>query len=156
MLVIIFAYVTFIILVFLRAEHILQYIRGLERRLEVAEEGSSGGGGGGGGGSGPGEEPGHVSRPDAVVQAMRVLEVQEHLEWESASLERPPQEQQEGAPRMEDPEKALLRQMCNVSYRDGQCHTGTGSVVPLLIFVLVSFHGTNHGTNLVFVSYRPD
>ena len=69
---------------------------------------------GGGGGQG-GEEPTPVSRPDAVVQAMRVLEVQEHLEWESASLERPPQEQEQGAPRMEDPEKALLRQMCNVS-----------------------------------------
>ena len=77
----------------------------------------------GGSGTGAGEEAAHVSRPDAVVQAMRVLEVQEHLEWESAALERPPQEPDDGAPRMEDPEKALLRQMCNVSGGEPTLHS---------------------------------
>lgn len=46
---------------------------------------------------------------------MRVLEVQENLEWDSSSLERPPQEQEDSPPQLEDTEKALLRQMCNVS-----------------------------------------
>lgn len=44
------------------------------------------------------------SRPEAVVQALQVLEVREQLEKDSGP----------------DGEKALVREMCNVSYY-GQC-----------------------------------
>lgn len=53
-------------------------------------------------------------RPEAVVRALQVLEVREQLERESRDVERT-----EGGPgdgvEMDDGEKALVREMCNVS-----------------------------------------
>lgn len=106
------------------SDQIMQYVRNLETRVKQLEEdkrtlvhklnhlaANTG-------------EPGVVvpsqdntvltGRPEAVVRALQVLEVREQLEREGRDIERT-----EGGPgdgvEMDDGEKALVREMCNVS-----------------------------------------
>lgn len=55
-----------------------------------------------------GSEPIINGRPEAVVRALQVLEVREQLERERAGA---------SANQMDDGEKALIREMCNVVWR---------------------------------------
>ena len=70
--------------------------------------------------------PPAVSRPPSVAAALRVLEVQQQLDVSQALADGPPKEsmpsnvQAQNRPRsvdnsLADGEKAILRQMCNVS-----------------------------------------
>ena len=65
----------------------------------------------------PPPPPPVVSRPAAVAAAIRVLEVQEQLEvpLPQSTTQLPPTPQMNDT-MLADGEKALLRQMCNVSY----------------------------------------
>lgn len=58
-----------------------------------------------------GAEPIINGRPEAVVRALQVLEVREQLERERAGTSSASSEQ------MDDGEKALVREMCNVVWR---------------------------------------
>lgn len=53
-------------------------------------------------------------RPEAVVRALQVLEVREQLEREGRDVERTEGGAGDGV-EMDDGEKALVREMCNVS-----------------------------------------
>nr|CAD7589452.1 unnamed protein product [Timema genevievae] len=78
----------------------MQYVRSLERRVKQLEEEKGG------------------SRPEAVVQALQVLEVREKIERGNT-----PEEQQQqhvletNTAGLDDGEKALVREMCNVVWR---------------------------------------
>lgn len=62
------------------------------------------------------DEPPLSGRPEAVVRALQVLEVREQLEQgrqlEIRTTEEPSEQNQQD---MDDGEKALVREMCNVS-----------------------------------------
>lgn len=53
-------------------------------------------------------------RPEAVVRALQVLEVREQLEREGRMPERPENMSDTTSQDMDDGEKALVREMCNV------------------------------------------
>jgi hypothetical protein len=56
-------------------------------------------------------------RPEAVVRALQVLEVREQLEREGRMPERAENMSDNTSQDMDDGEKALVREMCNVSCR---------------------------------------
>lgn len=86
----------------------LQYVRSLERRIQQLEEERSNGNG-----SGTQRTPEPVpGRPEAVIRALQVLEVREQLERDRfGNLTGLPIEH------MDDGEKAIVREMCNVVWR---------------------------------------
>lgn len=55
-------------------------------------------------------------RPEAVVRALQVLEVREQLEREGRIIERGENMSDTTSGDMDDGEKALVREMCNVSF----------------------------------------
>lgn len=57
-----------------------------------------------------------TGRPEAVVRALQVLEVREQLEREGRMPERTENMSDSTSQDMDDGEKALVREMCNVSY----------------------------------------
>lgn len=109
------------------SDQIMQYVRNLEQRVKQLEEdkrtlvhklnqlaASTG-------------EPGMPvppqqdntvlsGRPEAVVRALQVLEVREQLEREGRDVERTEGGAGDGI-EMDDGEKALVREMCNVSIK---------------------------------------
>uniref|UniRef100_A0A182F5U6 Uncharacterized protein n=2 Tax=Anopheles albimanus TaxID=7167 RepID=A0A182F5U6_ANOAL len=116
------------------SDQTLQYVRALESRIRQLEEeravvlnntavattnGGSGGGGGGGAGqlTTSGADP-ISGRPEAVVRALQVLEVREQLERERIGTTPPDQ--------LDDGEKALVREMCNVVWRKLEEAPNTG------------------------------
>ncbi|XP_052864598.1 uncharacterized protein LOC128271195 [Anopheles cruzii] len=116
------------------SDQTLQYVRALESRIRQLEEeravvlnnsavattnggGSGGGGGGGGGQVTSGTDP-ISGRPEAVVRALQVLEVREQLERERIGTTPPDQ--------LDDGEKALVREMCNVVWRKLEEAPNTG------------------------------
>ena len=81
----------------------LQYVRSLENKIREMEENKING-----------TVPSSLellSRPEAVVRALQVLEVKSQLEREymGNSINQPEQ--------MDEGEKALLKEMCNVVFR---------------------------------------
>lgn len=76
----------------------LQYVRSLENKIRELEEGRS-------------TSAGQTDRPEAVVRALQVLEVREQLERERIGGTNVTQEA------LDDGEKALVREMCNVVWR---------------------------------------
>ncbi|XP_050085258.1 ras-interacting protein RIP3 [Anopheles aquasalis] len=123
------------------SDQTLQYVRALESRIRQLEEeravvlnnttvattnggsgnaGSGNGGGGGGGGASQltsSADP-ISGRPEAVVRALQVLEVREQLERERIGTTPPDQ--------LDDGEKALVREMCNVVWRKLEEAPNTG------------------------------
>ncbi|XP_058060081.1 centrosomal and chromosomal factor [Anopheles bellator] len=106
----------------------LQYVRALESRIRQLEEeravvlnnsavATTNGGGGGGGQVTSGGDP-ISGRPEAVVRALQVLEVREQLERERIGTTPPDQ--------LDDGEKALVREMCNVVWRKLEEAPNTG------------------------------
>lgn len=76
----------------------LQYVRSLENKIRELEEGRA-------------TAISQADRPEAVVRALQVLEVREQLERERIGGTNVTQEQ------LDDGEKALVREMCNVVWR---------------------------------------
>lgn len=83
------------------SDQTLQYVRSLENRIKQLEDGNA---------NIPMVEP-ISGRPEAVVRALQVLEVREQLERERGLNPAIPPEQ------LDDGEKALVREMCNVVWR---------------------------------------
>lgn len=80
----------------------LQYVRLLEKKIREMEENKINGT--------VSSSLEILSRPEAVVRALQVLEVKSQLEREyMGNLNQPDQ--------MDDGEKALLKEMCNVVFR---------------------------------------
>lgn len=79
------------------SDQTLQYVRSLENRIRELEEQQ-------------GKPASPISgRPEAVVRALQVLEVREQLEREKINSDT--------IPELDDKEKALVREMCNVVWR---------------------------------------
>lgn len=85
------------------SDQTLQYVRSLENRIRELEDQQ-------GKLSTTNADP-LSSRPEAVVRALQVLEVREQLEREKIPMKNTDSEQ------LDDKEKALLREMCNVVWR---------------------------------------
>lgn len=85
------------------SDQTLQYVRSLENRIRELEDQQ-------GKLSNTNPDP-LSSRPEAVVRALQVLEVREQLEREKIPTKNTDSEQ------LDDKEKALLREMCNVVWR---------------------------------------
>jgi hypothetical protein len=81
------------------SDQTLQYVRSLENRIRQLEDGSN-----------KSSDP-ISGRPEAVVRALQVLEVREQLERERVGNSSVSPEQ------LDDSEKALVREMCNVVWR---------------------------------------
>lgn len=82
------------------SDQTLNYVRSLEKKIQELEEQQ--------GKLNP-IDPG-TSRPEAVVRALQVLEVREQLEREKIAAS-------DTIPELDDKEKALVREMCNVVWR---------------------------------------
>lgn len=79
------------------SDQTLQYVRSLENRIRELEEQQ-------------GKPADPISgRPEAVVRALQVLEVREQLEREKITSDT--------ITELDDKEKALVREMCNVVWR---------------------------------------
>lgn len=79
------------------SDQTLQYVRSLENRIRELEEQQ-------------GKQADPISgRPEAVVRALQVLEVREQLEREKLAPDT--------ITELDDKEKALVREMCNVVWR---------------------------------------
>uniref|UniRef100_A0A182PPQ9 Coiled-coil domain-containing protein 85C n=1 Tax=Anopheles epiroticus TaxID=199890 RepID=A0A182PPQ9_9DIPT len=118
------------------SDQTLQYVRALETRIRQLEEeravvlnnsattaGTPGGTTNGGGGqvqvtTTPSHPDPISGRPEAVVRALQVLEVREQLERERIGNTPPDQ--------LDDGEKALVREMCNVVWRKLEDAPNTG------------------------------
>lgn len=111
---------------FLFADQIMQYVRSLEQRVKQLEEdkrtlmhklnqvttGDPSV-------ALPPQQEVLSGRPEAVVRALQVLEVREQLEREGREGERQGEGVGEGdGGEMDDGEKALVREMCNVSKKN--------------------------------------
>lgn len=103
----------------------MQYVRNLEQRVKQLEEDKRtlvhklnqlAASTGEPGVAVPPQQDGTVlsGRPEAVVRALQVLEVREQLEREGRDVERTEGGAGDGV-EMDDGEKALVREMCNVS-----------------------------------------
>ncbi|ETN67298.1 hypothetical protein AND_000896 [Anopheles darlingi] len=117
------------------SDQTLQYVRALESRIRQLEEeravvlnntavattnggnATTGSGGGGASQLTSGADP-ISGRPEAVVRALQVLEVREQLERERIGTTPPDQ--------LDDGEKALVREMCNVVWRKLEEAPNTG------------------------------
>lgn len=89
------------------SDQTLQYVRSLERRIRQLEDEVTSNAAA----TNTSGDP-ISGRPEAVVRALQVLEVREQLERDRLGNESIPSEQT-----MDDGEKALVREMCNVVWR---------------------------------------